>query len=520
LKAARWLVPLSATFVAALVRLSLVLRSEFPLNDGALFYLMTRELQQAGFRLPAYTAYNGVGIPFAYPPLGLYLAGLLASLGRLPLLQVFRFLPVALSLMTVPAFWALARALLPSGAAAALATYAFALLPASFTWLIMGGGVTRAAGLLFAILALYQGDALYTREGNRHILATGFWAGLAALSHLAMAWVAAASMALFFLTYGRSWRALARSVAAAGVALAITAPWWATVIAQHGLSPFLAAARSPEPPGASLLFFLMLLWTDEPWFPVLAGLALLGLLSCLAARRWFLPAWLLGLVLLDPRTVDTTGSLPLALLAGLGIVDVLLPPLNGGAGVAAAAGSAYASWDPARSRLARATLCALFVYASCSALVANSPVLVGLSSDERMAMEWVAQYTPQTSRFVVLTGDRAWGADRSSEWFPVLAARQSVATVQGREWLEGFMRSAYAYTMAQRCAAGDGSCLEAWAEEPGQSFTHVYIAKRSSAVGRSVTDDAAASIRNTLRADPRYRVLYDGPGATVLERVR
>ena len=35
-----------------------------------------------------------------------------------------------------------------------MATLAFALIPRSYEWLIMGGGITRAPGMLFALLAL------------------------------------------------------------------------------------------------------------------------------------------------------------------------------------------------------------------------------------------------------------------------------------------------------------------------------------------------------------------------------
>ncbi len=138
--------PLCATFVGGLIRLWFVLQSDFPLNDGGMFYLMTQELERAGYRLPACTAYNGAGIPFAYPPLGLYLAGLTADLGHWPLVDVFRFLPLAFSVLAIPAFYGLAGALLADEQQAAVAVFAFVLLPNSFTWQIMGGGVTRAPG--------------------------------------------------------------------------------------------------------------------------------------------------------------------------------------------------------------------------------------------------------------------------------------------------------------------------------------------------------------------------------------
>ena len=163
------LAPLLALLAGGLLRLSFAWSASFPLNDGGLFYLMVQELRQAGYRLPSFTAYNGGQIPFAYPPLGLYLAGLVADLGRWSLLDVFRLLPAVLSVATIPAFYALARDVLPTRTATVGAVLAFAFMPGSFAWQIMGGGVTRAPGMLLATLAVQQAYRLYTRRGLRHL---------------------------------------------------------------------------------------------------------------------------------------------------------------------------------------------------------------------------------------------------------------------------------------------------------------------------------------------------------------
>jgi hypothetical protein len=66
---------LLATLVGTLIRSFFVLNSDFPLNDGGMFYTMIKDLQSAHFHLPAFTSYNQANIPFAYPPLPFYLAG-------------------------------------------------------------------------------------------------------------------------------------------------------------------------------------------------------------------------------------------------------------------------------------------------------------------------------------------------------------------------------------------------------------------------------------------------------------
>ena len=68
-------------FLSILIRIFPETLTSFPINDGGMFMVMARELRLNGFALPAYTSYNNFNIPFAYPPLGLYVTGFLSVLG-------------------------------------------------------------------------------------------------------------------------------------------------------------------------------------------------------------------------------------------------------------------------------------------------------------------------------------------------------------------------------------------------------------------------------------------------------
>jgi len=609
----------AALLLGAAVRLGYVLAAAFPLHDGGLFYVMTRDLQRNGYALPATTTYNAAALPFAYPPLGFYVAGLAATLMPWSLLAVFRGWPLLCCLLLIPAFFALASRLL-GPRAAACAVVAFALLPRSFEWLLMGGGVTRAPGLLFAVLALWQAHRLYAEVGQaqttqstpgeaalpqtddatgarrpaapdsaaaRRPVATHFaaarllvgaglvpargrrgrssgaaplalttlFAAATVLSHPEIAWFLAYSAALFWLAWGRTRHGTAASVLVAlGVAL-LTAPWWATVLARHGPGPLLAAGSS----GWTLLglaSLLKLTISDEPAFPLLGALALVGALVCLRERRWLLPVWLATVFLLGPRSALTIGSVPLGLLAGVGMAQGLVP-LALGAGRDRALGAergrsaspgggcapAAATTEPRPPAAAgpkavrSAALCAadrrwrplllggavvfLLTYATAGAALGLTGPLGALGADERAAMAWIAQGTPPTSRFAVVTGDR-WAGDRSSEWFPALTDRVSVATVQGYEWLGGgaFRAQTTRYDALQACARQTADCLEAWRAASGTPFSHVYVAKRPVVqfVPGAADDDCCAVLRASLAADPRYQRVYDGPGAAVFVR--
>ncbi|MDI7276769.1 MAG: hypothetical protein QME94_12395, partial [Anaerolineae bacterium] len=157
----------------------------------------------------------------------------------------------------------------------------------------------------------------------RHAPGAILCASAAVLSHPAMAWAAAVGVALLFLAHARSRRGLVQSLVVAAGTAAMTAPWWATVIARHGLAPLIAAGGSPEPAFTGLASLLQLTLTDEPYFPLLGGLAVVGAVASAGRRECLLPAWVAALFVLDPRTARTTAAVPVALLAGMGLQAAL-----------------------------------------------------------------------------------------------------------------------------------------------------------------------------------------------------
>src|SRR5687768_10126288 len=195
---------LLATVFGFYVRLANVLPISHPINDGGLFYTMTVDLQANHYSLPATTSYNAAGIPFAYPPLGFYLAGLLSTIFGWSLLDIFRILPAILSMAVLPGLYLLAKDLLASEAQAAITCLIFALTPGAFEWLVMGGGLTRGLGLAFALLTLHQAYLLYAKLSIRDVVITAILAAGTVLSHPEMAVHTVASALVMFLFWGRS----------------------------------------------------------------------------------------------------------------------------------------------------------------------------------------------------------------------------------------------------------------------------------------------------------------------------
>ena len=534
---AHW--PAVATGVAAVLAISvrafLVLSRGFPLNDGALFFLMSQELGDQRFHLPVTTAYNAANIPFAYSPLGFYLTAFLHTVGGIDLFDLFRVLPLAFSCLCVLAFYLLARDLIPTRATVIAALATFAVLPRSFLWLIMGGGLTRSLGFFFAILTLWQLHRAFTRRQSwRHVGLATLFASLTVLSHLGTSPFVAFSAVLMLLCLGRSWPNVRASLIVAVGTVALTSPWWVTVAATHGFAPFIAAGATGgtvfgthrDEAFTKLAFFG--LGTAEPLFPLIGALAILGAFATLTRRGAFLPLWWLTIILLDTRAGATYASIPVALLAGLAITEVIVPivarpPLWGSpvAGVTRTSGWETLLSAPRRRQWAVAIVLFVLVgYGVASSVVrrpslgAEGRYLTSLTNADRGAMAWVARQTPPGSRFLIVVGGAAggWWSDRVGEWFPVLTRRVSVATVQGTEWLPSgtFETRERQYDRLQGCAVWGATCLENWARETALPYSHVYIPK-------TLAFPCCDPLESALRHDPAYRLVFDGPGASIYQ---
>jgi len=518
--ATAWVVALLA--LALLIRLPRVLANDFPLNDGGIFYVMAGELAGARLRLPSFTSYNNARIPFVYPPLAIATAAAINLATGADLLTVQRFLPLLASLVAVAVFFLLARRLAGSLARASLATLLFVVLPRSYEWLIMGGGLTRSFGFVFLLLTLLFGHRLMAGRDRRASLPAALFLGLAVLSHPEMGLLAAAGVGVLTVAAGIDrWKTVRAAEVTVG-ALVMTAPWWATVIARHGLAPFTGAAGSSgfwlRGAAARLASGDV---TGEVGFPVIASLAALGFLLSLWRRDLIVPGWLMAAFVLVPRAAATPATVPLALLATLGLTDIVVP------GMASALGSSvppsgrglgpprrFGGAD-ARARTLGIVMAGLavaypLVFSNALRTTREWASMAVLSRPERAAMAWVASNAPAASRFLLVSTASPWWVDPVDSWFPALTGRGSVTSPNGAEWLPRgeFQRRESEYLALKACRVVDDACLEAWSRRFHEEFTHVYVSKPTVAGAQPVP----------LCDSPRFRVVFDGAGATVLQR--
>jgi hypothetical protein len=422
------------TLIGLAVRLAAPLQAAFPLNDGGLFYAMIVDLQKAGYALPVYATYNAAQIPFAYPPLAFYLTGWLADLLRIPTLELVRLLPAVVSALTIPAFYSLAKEITSSKVQIVLAVFAFAVLPRDFAWLIMGGGITRSFGLLFALLTMAAAYRFYSGHERRHQLACILFGALTAVTHPEATVHTAITALVFYLWRDRSLKGFTGSLGIAGGILLLTTPWWGTVLSRHGSGPFLAAftatGQDSLNPLVGLFIFFRFLFTEEPFLSILAVLGLVGLFASFARKQTLLPAWLFILHLVEPRGGPLYMMIPLALLIGYALDNVILPALRPKGDNPTPANAREALESILRVKTSRYFLLFLFAYCSMSAYSTSLKIKdeLSLQPADLQAFAWVKANTPEESQFLLVTGQLPL-RDAWSEWFPVLAERHSQATV-------------------------------------------------------------------------------------------
>ncbi len=515
--------PIALLFALA-VRLPYVLSSDFPLGDGGMFVAMSRDLLANHFALPTETTYNAAGIAYAYPPLAFYVVAALSALTGLDAIDIARFLPLLANVATVGLAALLAREVLPSGWAALTGAAVFALVPRSYEWMIMGGGLTRAVGYMFAVACIVAATRTARRYSLGGLAACALFAALALASHLEEGLFALYTLVLVFLLSGQRLVVSLLACAAVGLgAVVLSAPWWGVVVAEHGLAPFLAASRTSDWTTFSDQLGALGNFVSTPSvvLSLLGALALIGTILCVVRVDLFLPLWLIAIFVITPRSAQSEAALPLAFLASLGACAVVAPSL-----VRAfrqrherlMPGLARIRLSPAGRWLGLGTLAVLL--ALVAVLWRQTPTdpysLNTLPVGERQVMAWIASETPPDEQFLVLASTWSWEEDMVGEWFPVLAQRPSSITPQGAEWLpaDDHARRVCTFVKVRTIGlSGAGvQALDAWASERGLEYSAIYISKQP----RGGTD--WSPLITSAEDSPMYQVLLDTDDAAVLQR--
>lgn len=477
---------LLAFVFGAAVRFFPPARVDFPLVDGGMFYAMIGDLQASNFSLPVFTSYNRAEIPFAYPPLGFYIAGFLNSWTGISTLNILHWLPAFITLLNIPLFYFFAKQLVDATPKAALATLIFSLTPNSYWWNIVGGGLTRSLGTLFFTATVLSFYRMYRVKSKAWIVLSVLSAAGAVLSH--PAWMLQSVVAVVALWYffGRDRQGVLYSgVVALGVLL-LTSFWWLPVIQHHGIAAFFNATQGTYSRLRFWTVFFTLSFTDE-YTPVIAVFALSGLFIHLARRDYFLPVWILLALFIEPRGGIPAVIFPFAIMAATaladGIASRLISPTS-------SADDWIESLKFNSGKLFFGFFILLFVYGAFQ--VSNTLSLQVLSAEERKAIQWVRSHTNPADRFLILDQQPNPLHSALTEWFPALAERRSVATIQGTEWLAGeknYVNYYDAIAEVQGCLYQNFECVDKMKGDLPDDYDYILLSVKGgkSPLGNSLS---------------------------------
>jgi len=430
--------------VALVIRIPIIISADFPINDGGLWYVLTKILLQHNFVLPDYIDFGGAHLPLCYPPLTAYLLALLCKISSLDVTYFLLLLPTLFNLFAVAAFTVFCYSIFDQKKQAALAALLFPSIFQSYHWFIMGGGVARSLGFLFQILSwIYFVRGVRTSGSLKNIIIAGLLGGLGALFHPAGAlWsgLGAFSYALHLWLQRREVKIKELAIMAVLMAL-VMLPWLASNLARYGFEPFRNAFFSGNQNWLSLTG-LILPVHDYKLHSVVAVLAPVGLLVSLASRFYF-PA-LLGIfgTIADTRSAyNGAGVTYSAILSAMTIYTLIesLPKIRAllpepSSPSKAGSGLSERTWF--RIVIGFIVVAQMISYITSTYDPAN--FLKPLAPEMLQSIKGLESQLPKASKLLLLHQQEPIGSDAVGEWISSLTGLFVVNTHQGMEWIGKF----------------------------------------------------------------------------------
>lgn len=149
----------------------------------------------------------------------------------------------------------------------------------------------------------------------------------------------------------------------------------------------------------------------------------------------------------------------------------------------------------------------------------NNLFLLKVTKEERQAMNWISNNTKDDAKFLVVPNSpsKHWGAERTHVWFPTLAKRESLITMQGYEWVLGeFQKRSIAQFDAWNCTTKNDICLENMRKKSKIAFTHVFISNPLPKIDDN--NKCCDVLTNSLKNSSNYELIYENVRASVFKR--
>ncbi|HQF61694.1 MAG TPA: hypothetical protein PLT26_04275 [Anaerolineaceae bacterium] len=423
-----------------------VIQFNEPVGYAGLYALMTNLLIENHFCLPTWVPYYGPGgIPFAYPPVGFYLAGFAKTLLSIPTDTYLRFAPPVWTLLAVVALYWLALKMTGSRIKALLSAFLFGATLEIYNYHATAAGIVRAPALLWTILSLI-GLWMVLRQGAKSIkviLLTAVCVGLTAATHLSyLVFLVLSAGVLLISKIDHDLFVRVRRLALILVLGAlICAPWWVTIIQNFGITVLGYASsthgsmhvlsRLFQGEWAQALLSLFSRWGGIPFM----GFVLLGIAYALWKRNFILPVWFFVIFLLLGES-DRFQMLLGGLMAGDAIVDL--------ASISIHSTNNEKIYRNTLHWILPSMLIILFVWGQVYSRI--SLIQPSVTPALKEAAGWIQVNTDASSRVLFYSSEHD-----TAEWVPYLTERVPSVGHWGAEWLGTFKSRYIEWTAMSDC---------------------------------------------------------------------
>lgn len=381
-------------------RIQLFWGRTFPLGDGGLFYTMVEQMKTSLW--PTTIEYNGQMLPFAYPPLGFWIARILLLL-PISQLSLFIYLPLLYNALFIAILTALLWFLSNrSVMITTLCTVLLILAPQTMLWLTFGGGVVRGLGSIFFALTLY---VLVTKPNKMPDIIYGLFPAFALLTH--PEWGIHSLLVFIFFNLSEKQVSLATIFRRALPISIIAFLYIFRILLVNHTSAYISAILTVPTTGNYIQYlshlFLQLEFPPYPLMGITCGLLLTIFTPKSLRYNWLLIHFTL-VILVIHRNAYTYLA-----IEGILLSAAALPYLRKNF-------SNIVAW----STIAVITL---FTIANYTATVQYAH---NISLNNTLSL-------PQETTFLSITPS-GWYTNTIAEWQPALTSNISVLTVQGTEW--------------------------------------------------------------------------------------
>jgi hypothetical protein len=447
--------------------------SNLPLNNGGLYLFFSEIIARNNFVYPDFIPfYTENGVPFAYPPLIFYMLALIHQMFQIPLLMLFIYIPTIISIVCVVAFYFLVKELFSEKSLILLSTIIFALYLPLISYSAQGLFLVHGVGTLFFMIGLILVVRWMKFDNDRLIFFIGLLFGLLLLSSPRCAF--AYALVLLTVAFLNPRKKTFFGLAFIGIiAVLFSAPWWITVIRNHGITVLLNGFMLRQPTAVSNVFINIYLTNFYSYQLSLMALCLLGLFYYIIKKEFFLPVLFVVLVISGGFGVVTIPLILIIILFSVGMLKVIFPALK----------YILNADTPTKTLLPLFFTILLLILILGGSYIQNRDFFdykyASLKEDEKLhfeAMYWIHQNTENTSTFIVKDviaseqKNRFWIGD----WFPAITHRNTLNTFYGNEWTN---RPQLWLSDLELSTCKDTRCFENVSSKYNFNYTHVYIIK-------------------------------------------